>query len=97
MLAIADSHGVDVLLLTFVTNAAIRHPIAASDEYIFALAQHNEVTRRIAAMTGTAQFDLAAVFPDDSSLFTDGRHMTKAGNRIRAQLIGDFIMDRFLS
>ena len=58
-------------------------PLRLATNTYFALAQHNDVTRRIAAMTGTAQFDLAAVFPDDSSLFTDGRHLTKAGNRIK--------------
>ena len=42
-------------------------------------------------------FDLETVYPADRSLFSDGRHMTVEGNRIRAQLIGDFIIGEFLS
>ena len=97
MIAVANKHDVDVLLVTFVTSTDFDLPVVASDEYIFALAQHNGVTRRIAELNSTPLFDLAAVFPGDSSLFTDGRHMTKEGNLIRARLIGDFVISEFFS
>ena len=96
MIAVANKHDVDVLLVTFVTSTDFDLPVVASDEYIFALAQQNGVTRRIAGLNSTPLFDLAGVFPDDPSLFTDGRHMTSEGNRIRAELIGDSVIDQFL-
>ena len=71
--------------------------MVASEEYIFALAQHNDLTRSIAESTGTSLFDMQAAFPDDQSLFTDGRHMYRDGNHVRAQLIGDFVIREFLS
>ena len=97
MIAAADAHDVDVLLLTFVTSPSFDDPVVASDEYKYALAEHNEVTRRLAASTSASLFDLSAAFPDDPALFTDGRHMTAEGNRVRARLIGAFVIDEFLS
>ena len=96
MIAVAEMHNVAVLLVTFVTSTEFNDPVVASEEYIFALAQHNEVTRRVAASTGAYLLDLKEVFPQDSSLFTDGRHMNRDGNLLRAQLIGDFIVREFL-
>ena len=61
------------------------------------MAQHNDITRRIAESTETPLFDLAIEFPDDPALLTDGLHMNAEGNRVRAQLIGDFVIREFLS
>lgn len=97
MIAVAKQQDVDVLLLTFATSTEFNSVYVASEEYMFALAQHNDVTRDTASATETRLFDLAAVFPEDPSLFTDGRHMTLDGNRVRAQLIGDFIISEFLT
>ncbi len=96
MIAVTNRHEIESLLVTFVYTNKIRHPMNSSDEYIFALDQHNDVTRRIAAATDTPIFDMAAVFPDDPALFSDGRHMTREGNLARAQLIGDFVIRNFL-
>ncbi len=97
MISMADGHDAAMMLITFVTSTNFDHPNVASDEYIFALRQHNDVTRKVAASTDTPLYDMADSFPDDDSLFTDGRHMTKEGNRIRAQLIGDYVYHEFLS
>ncbi len=97
MLAVADRHEVNVLLVTFVTDAGFHHPLVSSEEYVFALAQHNEVTRRVARSTETPIYDMAQAFPDDPTLYTDGRHMTREGNLVRARLIGDFVMSEFFS
>lgn len=97
MIALAHGHDVETLLITFVTSTNFDHPNVASEEYILALSQHNELTRKIASSTDTALFDMAKAFPDDDSLFTDGRHMTREGNRIRAQLIGDYVIRQFHS
>ena len=97
MVALANQHHVGLLLVTFATSTEFNLPPVASEEYIFALKQHNDLARAVAERSDTPLFDLASVFPDDRSLFTDGRHMTVEGNRIRAQLIGDFIIAEFLS
>ena len=97
MLATVSSQGADALLVTFITSTEFDVARVASEEYILALRQHNEVTRKIAASTETPIFDLASIFPDDPKLFTDGRHMTLEGNQIRAKLIGDFVIREFLS
>ena len=97
MVALAKQHDVDLLLVTFVTSTEFNLPPVASEEYIFALEQHNELTRAVAEGNEIPLFDLEAVYPADRSLFTDGRHMTVEGNRIRAQLMGDFIISEFLS
>ena len=96
MIAIANAHEIDVLVSTFATSPIFDEPTVASDEYVFALAQHNDLTRQVAQSTGTAFYDFAADFSDDPALFTDGRHMTQLGNRIRAQLVGDFVIAEFL-
>jgi len=97
MLAIGERHNTDIVLVTFKTSTKFDVPVVASEEYIFALAQHNDLTRRIAETYDTPIFDLQRAFPDDPGLFTDGRHMTAEGNLIRAQLIGDFVASEFLS
>lgn len=97
MVALANQHDVNMLLVTFVTSTEFNLPPVASKEYIFGLEQHNDITRAVAERNDTPLLDLAAVYPADRSLFTDGRHMTVEGNRIRAQLIGDFIIAEFLT
>ena len=96
MIAVADTFEAKTLLVTFVTSTEFNSPTVASDEYIFALAQHNDVTRNVADSTVAELFDMAKIFPDDPLLYTDGTHMNKEGNRLRAQLIGNFIINRFL-
>lgn len=82
---------------SIVSSTEFNLPPVASEEYIFALKQHNDITRAVAERSETPLFDLASAFPDDRSLFTDGRHMNFEGNRRRARLIGDFIIAEFLS
>ena len=100
--AVAARHDVDLLLVTMVIDDDF-HEITgsrknrkySSDEYVRANQQHNDLTRSLAESTGTPMMDLAAHFPDDHTLFTDGLHMNEQGNRVRAQLIGDFVIRQF--
>ena len=102
LIALANHSDVNILLATMAfdkgfhqTTGISTRRFNTSDEYIFALAQHNELTRGIGARYNSPVFDLAEIFPDDHTLFTDGLHMTEKGNRARAQLIGDFVMRQF--
>ena len=97
MVALAKQHDVDMLLVTFATSPAFNLPPVSSEEYISALAQHNDITRAVAERNGTPVLDLASAFPDERAYFTDGRHMTVEGNRVRAQIVGDFIINEILS
>lgn len=104
MLGIAESHNVDLLLMTMVLSKDF-HARTGSEKSKFysnevfqsAMAEHNDITRRIAESTETPFFDLALEFPDDPALLTDGLHMNAEGNRVRARLIGDFVIREFLS
>ena len=102
LVSIAASHDVKLLLVTMALDAD--HDEASgrsyeryftSEDYIFGVAQHNELTRTIGAQTNTPVLDLAEIFPDDLTLYTDGLHMTEKGNRMRAQVIGNFVMRQF--
>ena len=100
-IAVAERHNANLSLITMALDADYHDASGnnknrkySSDEYVHAMRQHNELTRRIAAQTGAPLLDLAALFPDDHRLFTDGLHMNEAGNRKRAQLIGDFIISQ---
>ncbi len=102
MLALAEHSNVNSLLVTMAfdddfheTSGVSTRRFSTTDDFVFALTQHNELTRRIGAQFNTPVFDLAGVFPDDHTLFTDGLHMTKSGNRVRARLIGDFVIRQF--
>ena len=104
MLGIAESHNVDALLVTMVLSrdfhartGSVKSKFYSHDVFQTAMAQHNDITRRIAESTETPLFDLAIEFPDDPTLLTDGLHMNVDGNRVRAQLIGEFVMREFLS
>ena len=104
MLGIADSHNVDVLLMTMVLSKNYHARTGSANNKFYsnevlqaAMAQHNDITRRIAESTETPFFDLAIEFPDDPALLTDGLHMNVEGNRVRARLIGDFVIREFLS
>lgn len=104
ILGIAESHNVDVLLITMFLSrdfhartGSTEIKFISNEAYQSAMAQHNDITRRIAESTDTPLLDLALEFPDDPSLLMDGLHMNAEGNRVRARLIGDFIIREFLS
>ena len=93
MVASAQANGVDVLLLTYIVDSEfVDYYKSSSEEYLYATAQHNTITRQIAGEMQTYFLDLAEIFPTKESNFTDGRHMTRDGNLVRAQLIGDYII-----
>lgn len=102
MIALADHSDVNILLVTMAfdddfheTSGLTTRRFSTSDEFVSAMAQHNDLTLEIGARHNSPVFDLAEVFPDDHSLFTDGLHMTEKGNRARAQRIGDFVIRQF--
>jgi lysophospholipase L1-like esterase len=93
MVVASNENSADVLLLTFAVSEDSSHFKASSDEYIFARRQHNDITREIAQAYDTYFIDLADVFPTEMSYFTDGIHMNADGNRLRAEIIGEYIIE----
>lgn len=49
--------------------------------------EHNTVLMAVAASTAAELIDLNRLTPRDSALFSDPIHMTKAGNRVKAELV----------
>jgi lysophospholipase L1-like esterase len=97
MVAVARAHGAQVVLATFAFSAHFPdEPTVSSPEYRGALDEGNEVVRRVGVATGAPVFDFAAVMPDEPRYFTDGRHFTAEGNRLRATMFADFLLARAL-
>ncbi len=88
--------GADVLFSTFATSQEFENANVKSDVYIRAIQEHNEVTHEVADKTNSYFFDLASIFPQDKKYYADGRHMTLEGNALRAQLLGDYIIENIL-
>lgn len=93
MAVIAQAHGAQVMFMTFAYSTDFPdEPQVNSEEYIFALNQHNDVTREVAAATDALLYDFAEAMPDDPTYYTDGRHFNEGGNALRGQLIGDALI-----
>jgi len=54
----------------------------------------NAETRRVAEESGALFFDLAARMPKDPVYFVDFSHNNEEGQRIRAELVADFIVSK---
>lgn len=94
MADIAHGRGIDVMFSTFAYDPKFTNePTASTDEYILMLDQHNEVTRQVAERSNSYFYDLAETMPEDERYYTDGYHMNREGNLLRAQLFGDYIIE----
>ena len=88
--AVAEASGVRCVLATFAySNEFPENPRVAHGVYRAAMEEGNAIVRAVAADTPAHLFDFAAVMPRDRRYYTDGRHFTEAGNRLRARLFAD--------
>jgi lysophospholipase L1-like esterase len=90
LVALARAAGVKTLLLTWAHNPNM-DDYASRPEMEAAFAQQNEIIARVAREEGTGFLDFAPLMPREKSLWADGRHMTAAGNKVRARLIADYL------
>jgi hypothetical protein len=90
IVAVAQANHVDALLLTWAYRKN-SEDYTNSSAYRDAFAEHNDVMRGLADELDTYFFDFAAEMPLDEAYWADGRHMTAAGNRVRAELIAAYI------
>lgn len=96
MISIAQNDDIDMMFVTYAVGQKINWANVNSPAYARGLDEHNEITRQIAEETASYLFDLAPIFPGGNKMFSDGRHMTAEGNQLRAQLIGDYIIENIL-
>lgn len=94
LIAIASSRGVNVLAPSFAFHSGFKdHPRASSPEYVAAYLETNEMLRRVAEGSGLHFFDFASAFPQDRTLYVDGRHVTIQGANLKAKLFARFVAD----
>lgn len=98
MIAISKAYDIKPILITFAysPNYDNNFPRVSSPEYQFAFAEHNEILKKLSTELDVELYDLEANMPDDTNYFTDGRHYTPEGNRLRAELIADFLISKAL-
>lgn len=97
LVAIARAGGVRVVLATFAFSPSFtRQPRASSPEYVSALEETNRILREIARETGAHLFDFATLFPRERQYYTDGRHVTESGARLKAELFARYLTDEAL-
>ncbi len=93
MVAIAQASGIEAVLLSFSYSSLFDDYPVSTPEYRSALAEGNEVIRRVAEETGALFYDLYSNMPDGREYYVDGRHFTALGNRVRSELIGEFLIE----
>ncbi len=94
MVAIAREHGVLSVLATFAYSPLFKgYPRVASKEYIAAYSEMNGVVRAVAKGSGANLFDFAEYAPQDKRYYSDGRHVTEEGSRLKASMFSRYLID----
>jgi lysophospholipase L1-like esterase len=94
MVAIARAHDVTPVLATFAYSPLFKgYPRVASKEYIAAYSEMNDVVRQVAEESGANLFDFAECAPQDKRYYTDGRHVTEEGSRLKAKMFSRHLID----
>lgn len=97
LVALAQSHEVETVLSSFAYSPRFpNEPRVASAEYQRALAEGNEVVRRVAETTPAHYFDFAANFPEKKDLWTDGRHVNEQGALLKARHFVHYLLQQQL-
>lgn len=83
------------VLVTFVVHREALNESETMNPEVYAkgVMQHNEALRQIATEEELFSIDLAKRFPQDRRLFSGPVHFVEEGNRIRAGMIADALLD----
>ena len=94
LLTLARDREIPVVFVTFASSKQEYDGknITAWSEFREAVAQNNLVMSRISQSDGAYLFDMTPLIEDSPKMYTDGVHFTKEGNRVKAHLIGDFLL-----
>ncbi len=90
MTAIAAANEVDIMFATWAHSPNL-NDYAATDYYQRGFREGNEVMQRIALEVGVPLFDFAAMMPQESRYWADGRHVNEEGALEKASLFAVFI------
>ncbi len=86
---LAKSNGIKIVLSSFAYSPLFDDkPRVSSEEYISAYAEMRDLLKTIAREMGVSFFDFSALFPVDKRYYTDGRHVTEEGAKLKAVLFG---------
>ena len=98
LVALAESHGVQVVLVTFVHSEFPIGPALAPAEAEFdaALDDQNQQLRDICLGTDAILYDFAAEFPRDVEYFVGRTHVNAAGAALKAKKHAAFIIEQEL-
>jgi lysophospholipase L1-like esterase len=96
LVAIARAHGIRPVLVTQATDF-VNHPVErANDVWEQAMHEHTAVLDRVALRAEVDRIDVRTPMSDHGEYFADVLHMTAAGNRERARIIADWLVERGL-
>jgi lysophospholipase L1-like esterase len=92
MALIAHGFGIDVMFTSFSYDPSGKQ-ILSQLAYKQLLQENNTATQLVADETSSYFYDFASDMPLGEDYFSDGIHLTEAGNQLLAQLFGNFIMN----
>lgn len=96
MIVIADNRGIEVVLSSFAYSPLFDQSRVSSQEYVSAHAEHKQLVEELAEQMDVHFFDFASKFPTDKRYYTDGRHVNEEGAQLKAELFGDFLIEKQL-
>lgn len=96
MVAVAELHGVDVLLTTFAWADERVARGGETPERAATLEEMNSVVLEVAEAADVDLFDFRTEFPQDTSLFTDAIHVNPEGAAVKAELFSAFLIENGL-
>jgi len=94
IVTIAKYRNIRTILTTFAYSPLFTEvPRASSQEYISAYTEMNDILKSIAQEMEVNLFDFSSIFPIDKQYYTDGRHVTVEGSKLKARLFAEYIID----
>ena len=95
MVAIAKQQNISVLLATWAYNTKFKD-YASVPHYIQGFEENNKVVMGVGKKNNISVFDFEGMMLKDIKYWSDGRHLNKEGNLIKAYLFAEFIHTRTL-
>lgn len=94
IVSVAETWGLEVMLASFAYGPNFpNEPKVYSEEFRYAYTEMTEVIEDIANTMNVSYLDFASEFPTDSVYFTDGTHLTAEGNRLKAEIFGEYLIE----
>jgi len=90
MVAVAKEHKVKIMFSTWAYSPYLKD-YASETYYQLGFKENNAVVKAVATDQHIPLFDFAAVMPQDTKYWADGRHSSEAGALVKAGLFAEFI------